>query len=86
MTFRRTRSFLLLAAAAIALLAAPVVAADVPDLLPDLAWLDAYNVVWTTQSKHSGIADQRDAQTRSEQTWSLDRLPADILIAFMKFV
>jgi M6 family metalloprotease-like protein len=31
MTFRRTRSFLLLAAAAIALLAAPVVAADVPD-------------------------------------------------------
>ncbi len=54
MTFRRTRSFLLLAAAAIALLAAPVVAAAVPDPLPKLAWLDAYNVVWTTQSKHSG--------------------------------
>ncbi len=35
MTFRRTRSFSLQAAAAIALLALPAVAAEVPDPLPD---------------------------------------------------
>jgi len=35
MTFRRTRSFLLLAAAAMALLALPAFAAEVPDQLPD---------------------------------------------------
>ena len=35
MAFRRTRSFLLLAAAAMALVALPAFAAEVPDQLPD---------------------------------------------------